>query len=63
MTAKTFDPKCWDLAVHFLADVASATDEDRAELARDLQQTAEDAVSDVSISPSTITNAILAGSR
>jgi hypothetical protein len=42
--AKTFDAKCWDLACHFLSDVPGATDDDRTQLARDLQQTAEDAI-------------------
>lgn len=45
--AGTYDTKCWDLACHFLADVPHATDDDRAQLARDLQQTAEDAISDL----------------
>lgn len=47
MTSKTFDPKCWDLADHFLADVAGATDEDRTELAEEIQGTVEDFVSDL----------------
>lgn len=42
MSAKTFDFKCWELACHFLADEPTAMDDDRTELARDLQQTAED---------------------
>lgn len=45
--ARTFDTKCWDLAVHFLADTPHATDDDRAQLARDFQQTAEDFLSDM----------------
>lgn len=40
--AHTFDPKCWELACHFLADQPGATDEDRTELALDLQDTAEE---------------------
>lgn len=43
---KTFDPKCWDLACHFLDDVPGVTDEARTELARDLQQACEDACGD-----------------
>jgi hypothetical protein len=43
----TFDPKCWDLAAHFLADVPGSTDEDRAELAEALQEAAEDFLSDL----------------
>lgn len=41
--ATTFDPKCWDLACHFLADVPHATDAfvdavlDAAKLARRMQ--------------------------
>jgi hypothetical protein len=44
----TFDSKCWDLAVHFLADEPTATDDDRRQLARDLQKTAENALFDLS---------------
>jgi hypothetical protein len=47
MTAKAYDFKCWELACHFLADVPRATDDDRRQLARDLQQRAEDAISDI----------------
>lgn len=46
-----FDDKCWDLACHFLSDVADATDDDRRQLARDFQQTAEDALFDLSCCP------------
>lgn len=42
-----YDPKCWDLACHFLADVSGVTDEDREELAAALQATAEDHVRDL----------------
>lgn len=45
--ARSYDPKCWDLAVHFLADVPNATDDDRTELAIEFQQVAEDVVADV----------------
>lgn len=48
---KTFDPKCLDLAVHFLADVPHATDDDRTRLARDLQQAAEYAIFDLEHDP------------
>ena len=44
--SKTFDPQSYELASHFLADSPKATDEDRAELARELQQAAEDFMSD-----------------
>lgn len=42
-----FDPKCLDLAAHFLAEIPSATDEDRVELASALQDTAEDFLRDL----------------
>jgi len=45
--AGTFDPKCWDLACHFLAANPTVTDDDRAQLARDLQQCAEDFCGDM----------------
>ncbi len=50
-SAKTFDPKCWELACHFLADVPGATDDDRRQLARDFQREAEDALFDLSCCP------------
>lgn len=37
----TYDQKCWDLADHFLDDVAGSTDQDRDALAREIQQTIE----------------------
>jgi hypothetical protein len=46
--AKTFDPKCWDLACHFLADIPNATNEQHEELARELQDAAEDFIGDLS---------------
>jgi len=45
--AALFDPKCWELACHFLADVNGATDDDRTELAGALQETAEDVIRDL----------------
>ena len=51
MSHATYDPKCWDLACHFLAEVPRATDDDRRQLARDLQQRAEDAISDIEWDP------------
>jgi sulfur relay (sulfurtransferase) complex TusBCD TusD component (DsrE family) len=48
MSARTYDFKCWELACHFLANEPTATDDDRRQLARDLQQTAEDALYDMS---------------
>lgn len=44
--AKTFDPKCFELAEHFLADEPGAIDEDRAELAAEIQDCIEDFISD-----------------
>ncbi len=49
--AKTYDSKCWDLAVHFLSDVSGATDEDRADLATALQECAEDFIADQECCP------------
>lgn len=49
--AHTFDPKCLELACHFLADEPTATDDDRRQLARDLQQTAEDFCEDMRCCP------------
>lgn len=42
-----FDPKCLELAAHFLADVKGATDADRTELAEALQDAVEDFISDL----------------
>lgn len=49
--AKSYDQKCWDLAAHFLADIPTATDETRAELACELQQCAEDFLGDMACCP------------
>lgn len=38
----SFDPKCWDLARHFLADVKGVTPEVENELAQEIQQVIED---------------------
>jgi hypothetical protein len=40
--AKTYDPKCWDLASHFMADQPRATDEDREALAVEIQMSVEE---------------------
>lgn len=40
-----FDPKCLELAKVFLEDVDGAGDEDRNELAAEIQQTIEDFIS------------------
>ena len=45
MRKKTFDKACYDLACMFLADIkhaAAVTDEDRSELAGEIQNTVED---------------------
>lgn len=44
--SRTYDPKCWDLANYFLADQPKATDEDRVELATEIQRTVEDFFTD-----------------
>lgn len=49
MTYPTYDPKCLELACHFLSDAPSATDEDRKELARALQEAAEDFLRDLEV--------------
>lgn len=49
--ATTFDPKCWDLACHFLGDVPGATDADRTDLAEALQGCAEDFIADQECCP------------
>lgn len=49
--ARTFDPKCLDLAAHFLAEVAHATEEDRTELAEAIQETVEDFLVDLECCP------------
>lgn len=46
--ARTFDPKCLELASHFLADLPTATDETREELAREIQGCVEDFIGDQS---------------
>jgi hypothetical protein len=43
----TYDTKCYDLALYFLADVAKATDEDRHELAIEIQEAIEGFLTDL----------------
>jgi len=42
MKRKSYDPECYKLAAHFLADVEKATAEDIDELAQNIQGACED---------------------
>ena len=49
--SKLVDPKCWDLAMHFLVDISIATKEDCQELAESIQETIEDFLATYHVEP------------